>query len=108
MCIHDGARAVFTKETCTYYRQHTKNITSIQDFSEKDILRGVEVKRDHYQLLSKNYKEYSPSADDFGNLYSQLQSDSSLKRKYCQAVRKQRSNHELWWQPIKSLKEISI
>ncbi len=108
LCIHAGARAVFTKETKTYYRQHPNNTASPQCFSEQQIMKGVEVKKDHYQLLSKFYKEYVSLADLFESLLSRLQNNNSLKQKYCQAVKQQGSNISLWWEPIKSLEELGI
>jgi glycosyltransferase involved in cell wall biosynthesis len=108
MCIHAGARAVFTKETQTYYRQHNNNTAFIQCFSEQQIIRGVKVKRDHYQLLSKFYKEYVSLADLFESLFSRLQNNNSLKQKYCQAVKQHGSNVSLWWEPIKSFEDLGL
>ena len=108
LCLHAGARGVFTKKTVTYYRQHGDNLASPHSFTEVQILRGVQVKCDHYQMLSRFYKEYVPLADMFGELLAQLQSDEILRRKYCQAVRKHAPAMPLWWEPIKSLKELGL
>lgn len=108
LCLHAGAKATFTKNTETYYRQHGDNIASPCSFSEEQILRGVKVKWDHYQMLSKFYKEYEPLAKLFGELLVQLQSDVMLKRNYCQAVRKHAPAIPLWWEPIKTLEELQI
>ncbi|MBO1224044.1 MAG: glycosyltransferase family 2 protein [Candidatus Scalindua sediminis] len=108
MCIHAGARAVFTKETQTYYRQHNNNTAFIQCFSEQQIMRGVKVKRDHYKLMTKFYKEYDSYAEEFENLLSQLQGNNGLKQEYCEAVRHQGQSISLWWEPIKSLEELGI
>lgn len=108
LCIHSGARTVFTKETETYYRQHTKNTASVQCFSEGQIMRGVEVKRDHYQLLSKFYKEYIPLASLFEDLLCQLRNCEELRQKYCKAVEQHISGVPMWWEPIKPLKEVGL
>ena len=71
-------------------------------------MRGVEVKKNHYQWLAQFYKEYIPSAGEFENLFTQLLNNSLLKQKYCQAVQQQASIVPLWWEPIKSLKELGI
>jgi glycosyltransferase involved in cell wall biosynthesis len=108
MSLHGGARAVFTNETKTYYRQHTNNTASVQGFSDKQIIRGVEVKKDHYQLLAKFYNEYLSLADLFESLFSRLQNNNSLKQKYCQAVKQRGSNVSLWWESIKSFEELGL
>ncbi|MCK4527551.1 hypothetical protein KAW18_09290 [candidate division WOR-3 bacterium] len=108
LCLHADASGVFTKKAATYYRQHGNNLASPHSFTEVQILRGVQVKRDHYQMLSLFYKEYVLLADVFGQLLDQLQSDEILRRKYCQAVRKHAPVIPLWWEPIKSLKELGL
>ena len=106
--LHAGASGVFTKKTVTYYRQHGNNLASPHSFTEKQILRGVQVKRDHYQMLSRFYEEYVHMADLFGKLLARLQFDEILRRKYCRAVRKHAPAIPLWWEPIKSLKELGL
>ena len=108
LCLHAGARGVFTKKTVTYYRQHGDNLASPHSFTEEQILRGVQVKRDHYQVLSRFYEEYISLSDLFEKLLAQLQSDETLRRKYCQAVRKHAPAMPLWWETIKSLKELGL
>lgn len=108
MCIQGGARTVFTNETKTYYRQHGNNTAAPQCFSEKQIMRGVEVKRDHYQFLSRFDKEYESLAKTFELLFSRLNSDGVLKRKYCQTVKERASDVSLWWEPIKTLEELGL
>ena len=108
MCLNTGARAVFTKETRTYYRQYGNNAASPRFFTEEQILQGVLVKRDHYQLLSQFYEEYEQLAQVFKQLLEQLQSDAFLKQKYCLAVRLQSPPTPLWWEAIKSLEELGL
>jgi len=108
LCLHAGAKGVFTKQTATYYRQYGNNLASPHSFTEVQILRGVQVKWDHYQMLSRFYEEYVPLADVFGGLLAQLQSDETLRRKYCKSVRKHAPAMPLWWEPIKSLKELGL
>lgn len=108
LCLHAGAMGVFTKKTVTYYRQHGNNLASPNSFTEVQILRGVQVKQDHYQMLSRFYEEYVPMADMFEKLLTQLQSDGTLRQKYCQAVRKHATALPLWWEPIKLLKELEL
>ncbi len=107
-CIHNGAKAVFTKETQTYYRQHQNNLASPQQFSQEQIMRGVEVKKNHYQWMSRFYKEYVPLAKSFENLLRQLKEDQQLRQRYCHAVKQHASALPLWWKPIKSVEELGL
>ena len=108
LCLHDGAKAIFTNNTQTWYRQHGNNLASPHSFTEEQILRGVQVKRDHYQMLFRFYEEYVPLADMFEKLLTQLQSNETLRQKYCRAVLKHAPAIPLWWEPIKSLEELKL
>jgi len=59
-------------------------------------------------VLSRFYDEDLSLSDLFEKLMAQLQSDEILRRKYCQAVRKQAPAIPLWWETIKSLKELGL
>lgn len=108
LCMHDGARAIFTSETETYYRQHASNIASPCSLTDEQILRGVRVKRDHYGFLCNFFNDYTKLAEDFGTLYSLLHSDASLKNDYMTAVRLKPAPNAMWWQPIKTLEELGL
>jgi len=108
LCLHAGERGVFTKKTITHYRQHGDNLASPYSFTEEQILRGVQVKLDHYQVFARFYEEYISLSDLFEKLLAQLQSDETLRQKYCWAVRKQAPAISLWWEPIKSLEELGL
>jgi len=108
LCLHAGAKGIFTNKTETYYRQHDNNLASPCSFKEEQILRGVRVKSEHYKVLSSVYEEYKSLADIFGGLLAQLQSDGALRRKYCQAVREQSPSMPLWWESIKTLEELGL
>jgi glycosyltransferase involved in cell wall biosynthesis len=108
LSVHAGARVAFTKETKTYYRQHDNNIASPRSFSEEQILRGVKVKRDHYGLLSRYYDEYTDLAQVYQSLFERMQSDGPLRDNYCEAVRTHAIDASMWWQSIKTLKELGL
>lgn len=108
LCLHADAKAIFTKNTETYYRQHGDNIASPCSFSEEQILRGVRVKRDHYNFLSKHYDGYINLSKKFESLYSRLQSDVLLKEDYYKAIRMNATDVSIWWEPIKTLEELGL
>lgn len=107
-CLHTEAKAIYTKKTETYYRQHKNNVACPHSFTKEQIMQGVRVKRDHYRLLSKFYSEYKTLATIFEQLFDQLQSNVSLKRRYCQAVQAQTAPFPLWWEHIKPLEELGL
>lgn len=106
LILHSGARAVFTKKAKTWYRQYGDNIASPSSFNDEQILRGVRVKQDHYCLLSQWYVDYNGLADDFTQLVNRIDGESLMKEEYCAVVRKQCSNNQRWWEPIKLLREL--
>ncbi len=108
LSLHEGAKTIFTNKTQTYYRQHGNNIASPCSFSEKQILRAVRVKRDHYCFLSKYYDGYVDLSKQFERLNSRLQSDLIFKSNYCEAVRREPGGRSKWWEPIKALEESQL
>jgi len=108
MCLHAGAKGIFTNKTATYYRQHENNLASPCGFNNRQILLGVRVKRDHYKILSNFYKEYLPLADVFRDMFVKLESDETLRKEYCHAVQKNAPAMPLWWESIKTLEELGL
>lgn len=108
MCLQTGVKAVFTKTTSTFYRQHCSNTASVNPLTEDQIMHGVRVKCDHYQFLSKLYDEYSMLSDTYADLFIKLRSDVLLRHKYCKAVRTQSPILPLWWEAVKTLEELGL
>lgn len=108
LCLHGGTKGVFTERTATYYRQHENNLANPCSLTETQIMRGVQVKSDHYRFLSRFYPEYLSPAGYFGEMQDKLQADEILRRKYCEAVKKQVSAMPLWWEPIKTLEAVGL
>ena len=108
LCLHEGTIAVFTEKTATYYRQYENNIASPRSFTADQILRGVQVKRDHYRFISQFVNEYESISKEFVKLLERLETDSTLRDKYCLEVRKQSPPLPLWWESIKTLEELGL
>jgi len=108
LCLHKGTIAVFTEKTATYYRQHENNIASPRSFTEDQILRGVQVKRDHYLFISKFTNEYELISKEFVQLFEILKTDITLRDKYCHEVKSQSPPSPLWWESIKTLEELGL
>lgn len=108
MSIHAGARTIFTSDTKTFYRQHLNNTASVQSYSLGQILKGVKVKKEHYQLMAKVDGGYINLARDFEKLFNQLNDSEVLRERYCEAVRLQIEDSNLWWEHVKTLTELNL
>lgn len=108
LCLHAGAKGVFTKRTATYYRQHDNNIANPCSLTEVQIVRWVQIKSEHYRFLSRFYAEYFPLKDYYGKLLDKLQANEIQRREYCEAVRKFAPVMPLWWEPIKTLEALGL
>lgn len=108
LCMQEELKAVFTKQTATYYRQHNDNIASPQSFTEDQILRGVRVKRDHYRFISRIDAQYESLSNQFSALFEKLSGDVSFRNTYCESVKDKTPQNLLWWESIKSLEELAL
>ncbi|MDH3975356.1 MAG: glycosyltransferase family 2 protein [Deltaproteobacteria bacterium] len=106
LILHSGISAFFTGKAKTWYRQHEKNIASPSSLKDEQILRGIHIKRDHYCLMSQWYEEYNDLEKEFRKLLTRLKTDDLMKKKYCNAVRKQFSHIQRWWEPMKLIDEL--
>ena len=108
LCLNEGTKAVFTKQTATFYRQYENNIASPQSFKEEQVMRGVQVKRDHYRLIARAINKYETISNEYEELFDRLSTDSTLRDKYCHEVKRQAPPLPLWWESIKSLEELGL
>ncbi|MBU4198419.1 MAG: glycosyltransferase [Kiritimatiellae bacterium] len=108
LCLHEGTKAVFTKQTATYYRQYENNIASPQSFTEDQLMRGVQVKRNHYRFILRFVNKYESISKEFDKLFEKLNTDTTLRAKYCHEVKNQSPPSPLWWESIKTLEELGL
>lgn len=108
LCLHEGVRPIFTRQTATYYRQHRDNVASLRVLTDDQILRGVRVKRDHYQFVSSYDCEYEAMSISFDELLGRLNQDSVFKDNYCREIRKLAPPLPLWWESIKIAEDINL
>lgn len=107
LALLNGCTCVFTNKTKTYYRQHANNIASPQDYTEEQIIRGVKVKHRHYQIMSDYVEDYYLYAQEFKRLLKRLD-NNTFRNKYCKAVRVNAPKHTLWWEAIKTDRELIL
>jgi len=86
----DGMKAKLVKKAITYYRIHENNIAGSATADEANILKEIEIKIKHYNLL----KKYNPVFSKKSNQYKAI-----LKNNYLQYL--SRENNGYWWSKIK-------
>ena len=56
--LKNGANAIFTDQTVTYYRQHKNNTVGIASNSPDSISLAIDVKEIHYSEMALEHTEY--------------------------------------------------
>ena len=106
--VLEGAVIRYVDGSPTFYRQHSGNITGLKNISDAHVFEGACIKARHYELFKSYGKPFNQLADDYIILVSNLHSDESFLRDYCNAVRKKSLEYHLWWEPIKLPKELGL
>jgi glycosyltransferase involved in cell wall biosynthesis len=102
----NGASARFTRATETEYRQHSANIAGIDNSSDEQILRGVNIKTDHYMQLAEQGEWYAKQAHAYSELRTSLQSDFQRRQNYFSSIRAHWPAQPLWWESIRLEEDI--
>ena len=58
LLLKQGANAIFTNQTVTYYRQHENNTIGIGSNNRNSINLTLNVKETHYSKMAVAYSEY--------------------------------------------------
>lgn len=98
-----GARACFTSQTKTFYRQWADNIIGMDNRSDKGIRTGVKVKYTHYKNLSQSDPWYEKNLSWLHKLY--LNIEKSDFNKYIDKVRQAGFATTFWWENIKNYRD---
>ena len=101
--ILSGARACFTAESKTYYRQWSHNIIGMDKTSEKEIRTGVRAKYIHFKHLAESNNWYASNLSWLHQLYNQLE-DSDFDS-YINKLRKADLTTTFWWENIKNYED---
>ena len=96
LALLNSGLAIFTNEAETFYRQHDKNTVGIGRLNKETFRRGVGIKLKHYELLSREYKQFRSLLKEMHTLNKKVRSfgvsDTSLKG---------RDPYPFWWEEIK-------
>lgn len=103
LALNRGANAIFTSETKTYYRQHGSNIVGLGNLSRDIILRGVNVKKSHYEAMFENcFLEYGSLTEDFKLFEQKMNNEVRFRENYLSWLvnKKEKVFCPLWWEEI--------
>jgi len=103
-----GETALFTSKTCTYYRQHGANLAVTRTLTDQDIRRGVTVKARHYSAVSDLGPQFQDLAVSFAKLDAKINAEPDFAALYYSAVRAKAPAKPLWWETIRTAKELNI
>jgi len=103
-----GYEAKFTSETSTNYRIYDNNVAGLpQPLSEINVARGVEVKRQHYELMAKLDDLYSELSHAFQDVNKRLK-QKAWRKKYLNGLKKHAIDNHIWWENIRTPAEVGI
>lgn len=103
-----NAKAYFTADTETYYRQYDNNTVSLLFYTDERIMSALTVKLKHYNALTGVDVEYAKRAHKMRNTIDRLCNDMGLRAMYCEQVRKLITPHTLWWEPLRTGEELGV
>ena len=103
-----GHEAKFVSTTSTKYRIHSQNTAGLpQPLSELNVLRGVEVKKQHYELMSRLDSKYLGLAKEFQWLAKKIEDKISYK-KYVSILEEYEVQNAIWWENIRTPSEVKF
>jgi hypothetical protein len=98
--IQSGAKACFTAQTNTYYRQWEENIIGVDKRTTNQIKTGVKAKYFHFKNMLNSDPWFESEIVWLQSLYNQIE-DISFNN-YIQKVRKRKEDFTFWWESIKN------
>jgi len=108
-CIfHLGNEAHFTGKTSTKYRVYGSNTAGLpQVLNESNIRKGIEVKQQHYELMSQFDPAYSELHSNFNEL-SNKWVNSAWRNDYIGALKENAVDNHMWWENIRPPSEVGL
>jgi len=106
--LFEDNKAYFTNATKTKYRIYNNNTAGLpQKVDKAYVIKGVKVKFQHYQLMSRLDAAYAHYSDMYGDLYTQLK-DEKICEDYINALQNNSIDHPVWWENIRLPTEVGL
>lgn len=101
-------KAFFTNKTKTLYRQHAENLIGLKEITNKRIELGLAVKQNHYKNLIKEFPDLKTELNEIEKTIQYYYASKTNKEKYINTIKNINLKFPLWWEEIKTLKELNI
>jgi hypothetical protein len=103
-----GCEARFTSKTSSKYRVYLGNTAGLpQVLNEKNIVKGVDVKCQYYELMSALDDSYAKLASEFRQVNNKL-SDQGWLKDYMVALEEREIENHIWWENIRAPSEVGF
>lgn len=107
-CLHQGRAAGFSAETTTRYRIYENNTAGLpQAVDETMVHRGVEVKRQHYRLMSNMATGYDELYREF-DAVSSMWPDLQWRDEFVSRLKRRQTEIHMWWENIRPPSEVGM
>ncbi|MDB4060502.1 hypothetical protein N9515_00915 [Vicingaceae bacterium] len=103
----EAKAAIYTNETFIYYRQHHLNAIGLKSITKDRLMQGVGIKLNHYKNLEKEFKICKVELMEFRKLSHFCKKEENLDN-YLEKILSLNLNRPMWWEEIKTLKELKI
>lgn len=100
--------AFFTKQSKTYYRQHVDNLIGLKEITAQRIELGLQVKLNHYANLITEFPDIKPVLKEIEQTNDYYLSGKTYQENYINKLKSINLPYPLWWEEIKTLKELNI
>ncbi len=109
-CVfHLGYEALFTSKTSTKYRVYGNNTAGLpQALNESNVRKGIEVKQQHYKLMSKIAPAYSDLHYRFNELNDKWVNNNAWRNDYIGALKENDIDNHMWWENIRLPSEVGL
>jgi hypothetical protein len=105
--LYEGKSAIYTNQTYIYYRQHDLNSIGLKSINKERLLRGIKIKISHYKNLIEEYGICNLELEQLKKLSGYCSNSINLE-KYTNKILSLNLNNPMWWEEIKTLKELNL
>ena len=101
LLLLQGKKAIFTNKVETFYRQYSSNTVGLGNLSQDDILKGIDVKIKHYDLLQNEENDFKALFQEMNLLKRAIKDES-----YIENLQKQSVRIPFWWEEVRLIQKI--
>lgn len=98
----------FTNQAKTLYRQHSENLIGLKEITTQRIELSLQVKINHYKNLVNEFPDLKSTLNDIEDTNNYFHSSKTHQENYINKVKALNLDFPLWWEEIKTLKELNI